>query len=216
MSLATFHDLVRTLLNRGNKYDALIVAGARLAARFLEENWTLPYMRGNGYIALSTETYDFSTAVFPSQEVKAIEWLRIATFGSDFSVSYDYLERMDPRDWSELQRDVWPQAYASFRDRTSRNLVRFNAVPSTQNPALIEYQASFYTAWPTDTSQSPAILAFAEGAMLYETARQVLLMARDPETAATYESLVQTRMTTLVNAEAERENAGRSEIMAFS
>lgn len=215
MALSDFHSLVRSILNRGTKYDEQIVAATRLAARFIEENYTLGYMKLNGFISLSTETYDFSTVVTPNQEVKAVHWLRLVETGDDGSESYTPLAKLDPMDWDSRGQEMDPEAYAEYRDGTNAHKIRFNAIPSAADPARIEFEISLFTNWPTDTAQTPKLLAIAEGVLLYQTLMQVHLMARDMQSAATYEPLFQQRIKTLLDTEYERENSGRDEVMAF-
>lgn len=205
MTLATFHTLVSTEIKRGTTLDSQIPAATKRAARWIERNYTLQYMRRFLSFTLDTTSAAPRALSLPSSLLKQIYFLRIVNDDS----TYTYLQRVEPQEISSIEEKK-PSAY--WLDGV--DYIWLNNTPD-ENYSCELYVAQ-YTDWPSDTSQTPWLIEHAEDVMLYRTIKNLVGPGRlAAETAAVYQNQFMEGIKSLIDADQEIQFSGRSDSMNF-
>lgn len=201
MNLGEFHTLVSDSLRRGTAQDALIPNQVRLAALWLERNYTFSYMKQFRLLQLASGDRTIS---LPSNKiVKAVDMIRL--IGDDGV--YTELTKVHPRDLSGLSDTI-----RSFWMAGANTLV-LDSTPTEDmsgEAVLVEY-----TDWPTADDSKHPLIDLAADVLLNQTLIFMAAFLRDPNMIAVYKTLRDEALNTLTRAEDETQYSGKSESMAF-
>lgn len=160
MTLATFHTLVSNTINRGTTQDTALVDYVRLAAKWLEQNYTFAYMED--YSTGSTLTTSTRTLSVPAR-IKSVQMFRLVNDDNE----YDNLEYADLSQ-NDSTESGQPRSY----DFDGKSTFVFDKTPDEDYP--YELKSVQFTDWPTNTSLTPTLLTEGEVALLSQT---MILMA---------------------------------------
>lgn len=204
MNLGEFHQFIADDINRGDSLTATIPVVTRMAARFIENNYTLQYMR-----RFVSFTMDASAAVpnclpLPG-EPKSFGFFRLIPTGAS---EYHYLNKIDPRD-SKIIEDGLPDAY--WVDGVDNFIL--DRSPDVDYPSELYYAQ--YTTWPTADSALPWLLANAEAVMIAQTMKLMVPVAKVPVLAKSYETLGTEGIRALLIADEELQRSGASVKMRY-
>jgi hypothetical protein len=202
MNLQDFHTLVRDTCKRGSSLDHLIPHATRQAARHIERNFTLQYMRRYQSFPIPANVQSFA---FPSTRFKQVSFIRIVQDDG----SYDYLTYVDPQEVSSVPTEqptlFWLDGFKA---------IWFNAITDKAYSCHLRWIE--YTNWPTGSGDEPWLLAHAEDCMLAATMVRLAPQMRDPEIQQMYSGLFDLSMKSLIDAEMELQaSPARNERMNF-
>lgn len=155
MTIATFYNDVRTAIGRGAANDAFFPAWCQEAISLLENEHTYRWMRhlhsyplvaaaASNVIALGVTT------------IKAVDWARFSVItgaGATATTTYgDLLTQVEPDKFQSVDNG-YAQGY--YFDGVS-TIVLDSLI---QEAATLEVWSFDYTQWPSDTAQTPPVLA---------------------------------------------------------
>lgn len=193
MNLGEFHTQVRLELNRGTAVDAVIPGYVRRAARWVERNYTFPYMER--FITATIPAGD-RCVVMPGR-LKSIGFIRTAWVDADGRPRpHHYITRIDPRDVLGGGCGV-PQGY--WLD--AADSIIFDRASDEDIP--LEVQLIQYTEWPSTDSATHWLLSNAEDAMIAQTCVMIAPLLRDPDLKQAYENMRVEAFRTLTLADDE-------------
>lgn len=201
MILSDFHSEVSEAVGRGSIHDTLIVTYTRRAARWIERNYTLEYMKKfKDDLTISEDDRDILLTSFVSSNatLKRVLFWRIADdTDSDGLPEYYYIEEVDPQDHAGLV-EARPKTF--WRNGSTELMLGQN--PGEDYTSHIRWDE--YTVWPTDTAEEPWLLANADDVMLGQTMLMLGPRLRlDPARAALWKQLRDEGLRTLLLAEDE-------------
>lgn len=211
MTLAEFHTLVSGIINRGTSVDTSIVGATRRAARFIERNYTFEYMKQyDSNVAIAAAATTILVSAFTSNEVKRILFLRTLDTTTDPDATvYKYITRSDPMDLGSLEEGRPTHFWMSDKDTIQLDMTADKAYTA-------QIQWVEFTAWPTDTGESPWLVDNAEDALL---ARTMLYMApivrMAPKEYQMWQQNWAEAVKTLVDAQIDYENGAASSAMIY-
>lgn len=194
MNLGDFHTMVRNECNKGTKPNTRIVSATRQAARWMERNYTLRYMRRFVSFTLDVDNV-YPRAVAQPARIKSIQMLRYSLPDGDDTKFYK-LFKIDPRDVTAV-KDDYPTSYWLDGDEW----IWFDNQPDDDLP--LEMIFSQYTNWPTSDSEEPWLLANAEDAMLAKTMQLMAPYLRENSFLQTYKPMLDEGIRTLLLADEE-------------
>lgn len=203
MNLQDFHQLVRDTIKRGSSLDHLIPHATRQAARHIERNFTLQYMRR--FQSFTFEQTKQSIA-FPSTRFKQVTFIRVIEADGMYSPP---LKLVDP-----IQLGMLPTEQPDAFWLDGFKAIWFNSIADqnyTMQMGWIEY-----TLWPTGSGDEPWLLAHAEDCMLAATVVRMAPQMRDPIIQQMYSGLFDLSIKSLIDAEMELQaSPSRSEKMEY-
>lgn len=202
LTLGEFHQLVSDSLRRGTAQDAYIPGQVKLAAKWLERNYTMRYMERFRLLQVAPND---RTIQFPDNiVVKAVKFIRL--IGEDGR--YRELRQVDPRDLRSTGIG-YPEAFWKVGD----NVLVLNA---TSDVALAGEGVLFeYTDWPTADDSTHPLINLAADVLLQQSLLFLAAFLRDPDIGAVYKVLRDEALDTLTRAEDEGVHGGASYSMAF-
>lgn len=201
MTLAELHQLILDVTNYpAEKFAALVPVAVRHAALFLENNYTYRYMENILPITIQTGVRDY---IVSGQ--KEIILLRIQKAAADGTFTYEDLTRIDPEQFDHTPLGQ-PEAY--YETGTGFTI---NSVPDKDYLSQLFYSAR--TVWPA--SGTPTLLARYESLLFYQGIIQLALMARDPEMAASYQTVHDMALKSSIDEDTTSRQANRKEAMGF-
>lgn len=209
MTLGEFKSLLRDAIKRGNSFDSQLNGFARRAARWVEQNHTLHYMRRR-FTLLSVAGEN--TIVMPTNvPVKSIEYLRFdATDGTRYEMTKGDLS--DPStSWVTPDRyAAWPQyttVPTHFYLDGNYALIFNHAFPEALTGQGIMARFSDF---PTAENQTHWLLQYAEGLMLRQSMLEFMTDVRDDRGFQATMMKRQEDIQALMNADHEARWTGQS------
>lgn len=209
MTLAEFHTQVQNELKRGTSQNALIPAWTKRAARWIERNYTLQYMRR--FVSFSTDPDAAEPRALPLPEtrMKQIDFMRIVSDAGEALDDYAYLSKCDPQDvLGALEKQptrYWLDAY---------DYIWLDYTPDVIYGMEMSY--SRYTTWPTDTSETPWLVDNAEDALLARTMLYAAPAVRmSAAMKADYREMLQDGLQTLIGADRDLAETNTSRVMNY-
>jgi len=202
VDLAEFHKLVSDSLRRGTTQDSYIPGQVKLAALWLERNYTFRYMEQFRLVQLVTG--DRTITLPTNKVVKSIKFLRLINSDN----TYQVLKQVDPRDLHALAEG----GPTSFWKVGSHTLV-LNATPTEDlagEAVLVEY-----TDWPVEPQSKHELMDMAADVLLEQSMLFMAAFLRDPAMAAVHKTLRDEALNTLTRAEDEGVYGGESVSMAY-
>jgi hypothetical protein len=208
VTLANFHETVKGALRRGSSQDTIIPTFTRLAAKWLEQNYTFSYMWRTLEIELDPEA-DTPNFVEFDDEVKVVEFMRVRYDSeSDASSEFGYILAAPSREFTSIATGT-PGYYWLENDG-----VWFDAV--VDEATTVEMRAALYTDWPTDTSANPTLLRRYENVLLARTMIVAATHLKDNDMKATWADMFQNEISAALVAEEEGKRAEDSPVMRYS
>lgn len=201
MNLGEAKAQLRDAIKRGNSYDAQLGSFFRRAARWIEQNQTLQYMRRR--VVLDSVVGD-SVILLPTNiPIKSLEYIRFdAGDGSRYECSKGELS--DPEiNWSLRVGSAWPKHF--YMDGVEA-LVFDRAFPEALPGQGIMVR---YSDFPTADNQTHWLLQHAEGLMLRQALLEFMTTARDDRGYAITVAQRDQELKTLLNADFEMRYAGQ-------
>lgn len=180
MTVATFYDSLRIAIGRGTANDAVLPEWCQEAISELETDATFKWMEKTVSIS-SVAGPGGNVLALPSVRVKAIDYVKSVTTSTGGQINYgDEILGVGAHDFLSVDAGGSPSAF--YLDGVS-NLV-LDAIPSPPATYLVRYWE--YTQWPTDTSQTPAILARHYAGLKALVMKTVARNLRDERLAAVW------------------------------
>lgn len=181
MNLGDFKSLLRDAIKRGDSYDSQLDGFARRAARWIEQNHTLQYMRRR--IVLTSVQGDIVIPLPTNVSIKSLEYLRFA--GTDGTrIECHKGELSDPDiEWTTARYGTpeWPSnSRAGLPSRFYLDGVE-SLVFDRAWPEELEGQGIMarYSDFPRSDNHTHWLLVNAEGLMLRQALIEFLTIARD-------------------------------------
>lgn len=197
MNLGEFHTQISGNIRRGTSLDARIPAFTRQAARWIERNNTLSYMKRLAEIEIDPETADTPRYVeLGGTNIKAILFFRWVEEGDDGTSLYHYLTPTNPKDQTELSQGL-PAFY--WMDGVSRIVLTATPVEVLTG----ELQVVRYTSWPTAPEATNWLIDNAEDVLEAATMMNVAKYTRDAELGATWKNIFDMGLPGLYAADQE-------------
>lgn len=205
MTLGELHTLVSSSIARGTTLDAQIPAFVRMAARWLERNYTFKYMERFRQFTFDTTATEPRRITMASGRVKKIEMARgVYTDGS-----FQKQKQIDPEELNSIQEGM-PKSF--WLDGV--NCIVFDKTPDenyTEEMKIIEY-----TSWPTATSAETWLTVNAEDLLLARAMMHMAPFLRDPKVIQYWKELYSTSLQTVLNADQELRDGARSDVMNYA
>lgn len=165
MNLGEFKEELRAAHKRGDSLDDRLVGFVRRAARFIEQNWTLQYMRRRFTLAIAAGVDE--VALPPGVPVKTIEKLKVVQGATSYACN-----KVDLGEF-EVPLDGVPR---QFYLNGTTHLV-FNG-PFASGASAFGILAR-YSDWPKENDETHWLLDNAEGLLLRQTLIEILTDSRD-------------------------------------
>lgn len=179
MNLGEFKSLLRDAIKRGDSYDSQLDGLIRRAARWIEQNYTMQYMRR---LVRVQSVAGSDTILLPTNvPVKSLNFLRFIGGDRIYVCRKSTLENQDTcgpwldryGDWPETSKALFPTEF--YMDGVES--IVFNRAFSEVLPG--EGLLIRYTDFPTEDSQTHWLLQYAEGLLLRQALVEFMVLARD-------------------------------------
>lgn len=208
MNLGDFKSELRSSIKRGSAYDDRLGGFARRAARWIEQNYTLQYMRRR--ILVTSEATKDVILLPTNVPIKSVEYIRFeGTDGTRYECTKGELS--DPEiQWTrnmhltEWTRNMWtPSRF--FLDGMEA-LVFDAPFPESLNG---QGMMARYSDFPTADHQTHWLLIHAEGLLLRQATIEFLVDARDDRGAMAAKQQRDEDIKALMNADFEARYTGQ-------
>lgn len=209
MNLGDFKDQLKSAIKRGDSYDDRLDGFIRRAARWIEQNYTLQYMRRR--FRLVSVVGDDTIDLPPNVPIKSIEYLRFdGTDGTRYEMTKGDLSDGNI-EWTQADRySSWPSNRdimpSHFYLDGVRALVFNRSFTEVLNGQGIMAQ---YSDFPRKDNQTHWLLQNAEGLMLRQALLEFLVDARDDRGAQAVMLKRQEDIQVLLNADYELRHTGQ-------
>jgi hypothetical protein len=178
MNLGDFKNELRSAMKRGSSYDDRLGGFARRAARWIEQNYTLQYMRRR--ITVTSVAGDTTILLPTDVPIKSIEYLRFnALDGTRFDCSKGELSDPDVLWTTATSGQIWdtmtqfPSRF--YMDGTIALVFNVPFTESLQGQGIM----ARYSDFPVNDSETHWLLNNAEGLMIRQALLEFLVDARD-------------------------------------
>jgi len=203
MDLQTFHSEVSKAIARGTAYDARIPAYGRMAARYIERNYTFQYMNVMSTFDIDADAVEPRLITLP-QRMKKDTLIRIVLSDG----SYQALQKIDPQQQHDLITEVPSGYFLSGDDR-----IWLAQTPQEDYPAEIFYTR--FTTWPTAADGTNWLLTNAEDVLIAQTMVYMAPLLRDPDAATLWGGMLSMCMKSLLDADYELEFSNKPAVMQY-
>lgn len=193
MNLGEFHAAVSTALNRGTTLDARIPAMVKMAAQWMERNYSFKHMER--FKLLQIVEGD-RTILLPSNvTIKAIKFLRII----DASGQYFYPKKVEPEDAVGVGHQPHTHTIPGSYFIVGNSALVFTGVPGEDlNGEAMWYE---YTDWPADLTATHYFLNAAADVLLAMTLlNMAAFVLRDARMVEGYKLMRDEGINTLTRA----------------
>ncbi|NJM09444.1 MAG: hypothetical protein HC883_00655 [Bdellovibrionaceae bacterium] len=198
MDLATFHALVRDEAKRGSSLDTAIPGAVRRAARWIERNKTLGYMRTVVAFTLGLgTTQTLSSMNLETTRLKSILNIRYTTEARYWLVS---------RQSFSVVTTLEAGFPTGFNWNEGEDFIRWNRTVVETAPA--ESLIAYYTEWPTNLTATPLLITYAEDLLLAKSMYYLAPAMRDAALGSMYNAQAMEALRTLILAEEEKQESG--------
>lgn len=170
MNLGEFHTEMSTIIRRGTSVDDLIPGFVRRAARWIERNRSLQYMRQ--FVTLEIDPDILTTPQYVSLENTDIKLVRMFRWVPSDDSDYIYLKKCEPQD---ILAPATGTPYNYWLDGTSRIVLSATPTEVLSGELYIEK----YSSWPTADASTHWLIAYAEDALLAQSMYYFGRHARD-------------------------------------
>lgn len=204
--LAEFHTTVSGIVNRGTKFDSDIVTQTKIAARWLEQNYSFPYMRKLMFFQFYEAQRD---ARLPAR-FKSIEFIRIpraAVSAADLDEDH-YLIGGSAEDFVSIPSAGLPTHY--YAQEETDEIVLNRAPDQDYDAEVLLYR---YTDWPTDTTDAPWLVTDGESVLAARALLQLGPIVRNVDLVKMYGDQLTLNLSALLGAEEERTQANTEHAM---
>lgn len=212
VDLAEFHQLVEDEANEPDVLDARIVVAARQAGRYIEENYTIKYMRPGPSLAWAigdSQKTDTDYTDVTGQSIKKPGRIILTEVNSDGQIipvetQPKFVRRASSAavvDYSTSQRGVPAQWWLSPSDGTSPWTIVMDRQVDKAYTVHLDWE--WFSVWPTATGDSPWLVVHAESALLCRTLLFLSPFVRDQELLAFHASMFESSIKSLVSSQVE-------------
>lgn len=201
-SIGDFHTTVRTWLKRGTALDDTIPTAVRMAARFLERNYTFMYMKQ--WFEVTVEADD-RYITLPSNLFRQVNFFRFRNTENEFRT----IRRINPLQQTSISEDT-PSGF--WRDGATRLILD----AATPEELTGEVQAVVLTDWPTNLNSTHWLIDVAEDVLLAQTLMYSGFGQRDVAMYQMYKTIRDEGLQTLVQSEQEAEYSGTDDVMLYT
>lgn len=218
MTLGDFHTLIGDVANVSTNLDALTPIAVRQAARWIERNHTLRYMRRKETISWNPDSLGVSSFFPLDENVKSVDFVTflIESDGSE-------VQELDhDKDLLHVDPTVGvPKKYRTRFDTSGSATVPGQDVEGIEVDIVPDktYSVELYLVrytfpWPTDTADEHWLLDNAEDVLLIASMIYLSPLARETELLQFYTPMLAPAMKTLLAAESASEQtpAGASRL----
>lgn len=182
MDLAAFHTDVANEIARGTTQSAKIPRWTRLAAKWLEQNYSFKYMEKHGVSLLDPEAVAPNVLTLPNTRIKSVTMVKPYQLQADGRKVFSKpLPKADVRDVTSIDLG-YPSGWWQVG-----NTLHFDANPETTfNLDLVWLE---YTDWPTDVNALPTLLERYENLLFAQVMRDAWVSLKDDVNAGTWNGL---------------------------
>lgn len=205
-TLTQFHTLVADMLKRGTTLSSQIPVATRQAARWIERNHTLQYMKKYASVTLDPESAQPRAISLPNSRFKGVRFFKIL----EDDGTYDFLVKGDAQ---QIGRTKTAKPGVFWLDGV--DFIWFDNTPDQEYSCEIGYQE--FTDWDAlASSDTPWLLANAEDLMMFQTCYYMAPFMRDPGLMTMFDKQKQEAIRTLLLADEEFEQGpARNEVMQY-
>ena len=204
MTLATFYARIADIINYDVEADNEIPNAVRDAARYIEQNYTFKYMERFVCFTLDAGDRLIDMPDKASFQSKSFIFIRIQQDDG----SFDYLEKIDPRD-VDLIQTAQPKHY--WLDGMDH--IVFDNIADQDYQVEMSYNR--YTLWPTVTTENPALLQQFEAYLLATSIINLAPFVDDSDLLQAYGLLQQQHQRTALLADEEMRRVNEEPEMGF-
>lgn len=208
MNLGDFKTLLRDAIKRGNSYDEQLDGFTRRAARFIEQNYTLQYMRrrftlrsvaGEDKIELPTQ--------FPIKSIEAIRF--VGADGTLYPMAKgDLMDPIQPRSIDRYGAIIWQSGSVLPSQFFMDGM--YAMVFDKAFPEALDGQGMMarYSDFPKQDNQTHWLIQNAEGLMLRQCLIEFFTLARDDRGYSVAKLQREEDIKALLNADFEARHTG--------
>lgn len=202
MTLDQFKVILRRAHKRGTALDADLDGAIRRAAQFVEQNYSLQYMRRRFDVTLGVGE---STLEIPDMRIKAvlgIRWDVLDTFGR-----YQKAKKIDfdDIDYPSTRHDSSTVPTEFYLDGEHTLVFTTTTSEELTGEGMLERYSDF----PIEGDEDHWLLNNAESLMLCESMMQLGIITRDDRSYAMYERNMQRAIQVMLNADYAARYAGQ-------
>lgn len=202
-TLAEFHARLSKIINRGTVYDAEIPDYVRDATKEIERRHTFKQMER--FVRFPTPTTDNCFGQFP--RIKSFNFFRLVVSGATPS-DYHYMNYRDGEDIT-IVATAKPNRYWADADQ----FIWFDNIPDQAYVAELNYNQ--YIDWPTAGSSTNYLLGIYEDLLLAHSVIECGPRIRTPGLIAAYESKLERKWASALDADTEFRYQDQFNIMNF-
>lgn len=201
MTIATFYADLRTAIGRGSSIDASLPGWCQEAINFLENQHTYQWMKKTNLFPLVPGATS-NTIALGTSRIKAVDWVKFGKVdgtGSQTQTTFgDTLKLVDPQRITSFD-----SGYAGAYYFDGVDTIVLDARP--QEAASLYLRYFEFTAWPTDTSQTPPVLARHYHGFKAHTMMTIAANLRDDRLGQIWTGVSQQGLQAMLAADAEME-----------
>jgi hypothetical protein len=203
MDLQTLHSEISKAIARGTAYDARIPAYAKMAARYIERNYTFQYMNIFATFEVDADAVEPRLITLPARMKKDI-FVRLVLDEGE----YQPLQKIDPQQQHTLVTEVPTGYFLSGDDR-----IWLAQTPEEDYDGEIFYTR--FTTWPTAPDATNWLLNYADDVLIAQTMVFMAPLLRDPDAGALWGAMNQMAMKSLLDADFELEFSNKPAVMQY-
>lgn len=208
MNIAAFYDDLRADIGRGASIDSRLPAWCQAALNLLENEYTFQWMRKTTLFPLTVGANSNRVAL-GTTAIKAIDWVKYGevqgTGAQALTVFSDRLVGVSPEQIISLDNGT---ASAFYLDGVSTLVL--DALPQKAASLYVHYFE--YSAWPTDTSQTPIVLARHYAGFKAHTMMTIAASLRDATMGQIWTGMAQVGKQAMLAADAQMEWKNRRDL----
>lgn len=191
MIVSDFYTTIRGALQRGTSQDTMIPLWAAEACALVEQEWSYQWMQRTGTAAVDAQALVPNQVAFPNARVKSFDFVKVLEPEVVYSglpwTGQSELIGVDPKDVTGIGLAP-PSAY--WLDGVSYLYLDEN--PPVDITLFMGW--SEFTAWPSDTTQEPAILVRATSLIVATTLAIAAQRLKDPRMEDQYTGFAKTAL----------------------
>lgn len=204
MILSELHTEISRAIARGTAYDGRIPAYARMAARYIERNYTFQYMNILATFEIDKDAVEPRLITLPTRMKKDTLVRLVLDDGS-----YQNLQKIDPQQQHLLETVDPPTGYFLSGD----DRIWLAQIPQEDYDAEIFYTR--YTTWPTALDGTNWLLTNAEDVLIAQSMVFLAPLLRDPDALGLWKGMLDMAMKSLLDADLELEFSNKPAVMQY-
>lgn len=203
-----FFSTIRGVVRRGTALDSELPRVFRQSLRFIEQNYSLPYMRRRLYVTVAVDDEDLLISGSDGNMLKSIKMVRYQSSDGEFH----RVKQVEPGDISSTDSDGNPIGYELYSepqaDGTQAWRLRFDT--SWKEAVTLEIVLHVFTDWSGDEMAGNIwLLNHAEQALLARCMLNLAPIMRDVAVMQMYQQLWLEGVGVMIAAASELEQDNR-------